>query len=152
MFGLLKRKPKDIGGQEQWAIAQGNENNCFILVRYRRETPREANISKYPRLINIYWRYAPINEKGMPESDDYERMLGLEAELEALETPQLGFLVLSITGNSRKEWVWYVQSDQAFIHALNSQLLGKAPFPIEIEASDDKGWSKYFEFLKQTGS
>lgn len=85
----------------------------------------------------------------MPGAEDYERMLVLEHRLEKLEGPDVGFMMLSVTGNSRKKWILYVRSDDVFLSALNSQLQGEARFPIEVQSAPDPEWRNYFHLLSR---
>lgn len=151
MFGLFKGRVTPVPTEDEWVIAQGTEQQLPVIYRFRAQVPRGVRTAQYPRLVNLYWRYEPGREEGMPGPEDYERMLALEDKLDGIEGRDVGYLVLSITGNSRKEWIWQVRSDDLFISALNNQLVGEASFPIEIEANDDPEWNSYFA-LQRGGS
>lgn len=148
MLSSLKRKPSPPidPAIDQWVIAEHEEEGLPIILRFRAEAP-DIDLPSYPVLINIYWRYEPGRDQGMPGSADYYRMVALEELLEPAEAQGTGFQVLSITGNSRREWAWYVKSDQAFLAALNNLLAGQEQFPIEIEAASDPDWSNYRALL-----
>jgi len=148
VFGLFKKKETPV--QDTWAIAKGLEDSLPVLCRYRTSVPPMA--SEFATLVNLYWRYIPGREQGMPGSDDYERMLQLEEELEKMESSGAGFVALSITGNSRKEWVFYSRSDDSFLDALNKQLAGQLPYPIEIETEADPSWQALLSLHARAGS
>lgn len=147
MFGLFKRKKSTADESEPWVVAQGSEKGFRVLFRYRGKPPAGVLLSDYPRLVNIYWSYVPGREGAMPGSEDYERMLELESSLEEIETTGAGYLVLSITGNSRKEWVMYSRSDEAFLEQFNVCLQGKPSFPVELETASDPAWASYYDVL-----
>jgi len=150
MFGLFKKKttpaPPDDG--DPWTIAEGNENGLPTILRFRSRVPVGVAEESYPHLINIYWRYEPGRQKGMPGQDDYDRMRTFEDALDEVEGPNAGYMMLSITGNSRKEWIWYVKSREGFQQALNQHLRGLPVFPVELEAADDPGWDNYHRLLR----
>ena len=149
MFGLFKRKRAASAPVGEWTIAEGEEKGFPVISRFRSQVPPGIDVSNYPRLVNLYWRYEPGREQAMPSAEDYEHMLKLEEHLEKVEGPGVGFLELSVTGGCRKEWVLYVRSDDIFLSAFNAQVRGEARFPIEIEAASDPGWGNYFHLLSR---
>ena len=74
-------------------------------------------------------------------------MVKLENILDPLEGPSTGFLVLSVTGNNRKEWIWYVRKRSAFMKEVNRVLHGQERFPVEFAASNDPNWDNYRALL-----
>jgi hypothetical protein len=132
---------------ETWAIARTEEAGVQVLFRYRAMVPPRIVPSDYPHLINIYWRFDGSATLGMPSSDEADRMVELEKRLEPIEGPRLGFLMLAITGNNRKEWIWYVRKPDSFVAALNAAFRGADKFPIELEAASDPGWDNYRSLL-----
>jgi hypothetical protein len=133
--------------EERWTIAQGQEDGKQVLYRFRNAEPRGIHREDFPRLINIYWRFDGTNTGGMPPSLIHQRMVNLEEALDPVEGPSVGFHVLAITGNSRKEWVWYAVSAERFLEAVNQALAGREPFPIEIEEAVDPEWATFRGFL-----
>jgi len=132
---------------DTWAIARTEEAGLRVLFRYRAMVPPNIAPSDYPHLINIYWRFDGSATSGMPSSDVADRMGELESQLEPIEGPRIGFLMLAITGNNRKEWIWYVRKPEGFVAALNAALRGADKFPIELEAASDPGWDNYRSLL-----
>jgi hypothetical protein len=152
MFGLFKRKNAPPAQNDEWTIAQGDEKGFPVISRFRSRVPPGIEVADYPRLVNLYWRYEPGREQAMPGPEDYEHMLRLEEHLEKVEGRDVGFLVLSVTGGCRKEWILYVRSDDVFISAFNAQVQGEARFPIEIESAADPSWGNYFHLLSRVRS
>lgn len=149
MFGHFKRKRTAAAPLDEWTIAESEEKGFPVLSRFRSRVPAGIGVGDYPRLVNLYWRYEPGRDQAMPGAEDYEHMLRLEDHLEKIEGPDIGYLLLSITGGCRKEWILYVKSDEAFLSAFNSQLQGEGRFPIEIEAASDPDWGNYFHLLSR---
>ena len=150
MLNFFRRKkvataaPKD-----PWIIASSEEDGFPVLSRFRGSVPEGVIVGSYPQLINLFWSYSPGREQAMPGDEDYERMLVLESHLDKIEDSGIGYLMLSVTGNFRKEWILYVQTDSAFLSALNTQLQGQSRFPIEIESASDPEWRNYFGLMSR---
>jgi hypothetical protein len=147
MVNLFKKK--SLPKEDQWLIAKSQEAGFPLLLRMRQQIPPGIHPQKYPILINIYWRYEDTSNSGLPTHDILERMRNLEERLDRIEGPDNGFLVLSITGNQRKEWIWYVSDKKAFVGKLNQALGELEPFPIEIQASDDPQWQNFTNLLSK---
>ena len=128
-------------------MAEGQEDGLPVYFRFRDNAPVGVEISEFPRLMNVYWRCESPENEGMPTAALHDQMTEFEMLLDPIEGPNLGFMVLSITGNHRKEWIWYIRNDQKFLDQLNAALSGKPPFPIEIEGADDPGWKSYLSLL-----
>jgi hypothetical protein len=67
----------------------------------------------------------------------------MEDLLHEMDGPDVGFMMFAVTGNSRKEWIWYVHDQTTFLDGLNRHLAGQEPFPIEIEVAPANGWASY---------
>jgi hypothetical protein len=133
--------------KDQWLIAKGEEAGLPMIFRMRKEVPPGVRTKKYPRIINIYWRYEDASNNGLPPELVLKRMGELEERLDGTEGLDNGFMVLSITGNQRKEWIWYVCDERRFIERLNRALAGPEPFPIELHAANDPKWKSFTSLL-----
>lgn len=136
---------------EPWLIASTEEEGNRVLYRMRQTLPEGIDTALYPHLINVYWRFDGATNQGMPAPSVYDRMAELEQALEPLEGPETGFLVLSITGNNRKEWAWYVAEPSAYMEKANAALAGLEPFPVEFESALDAAWSNFKDLLVTVG-
>lgn len=128
---------------DTWVVASAEEDGQQVLFRFRAIVPPKVEPSEFPDLVNIYWTFDGAANAGMPESSLHDRMVELENRLDSIEGPATGFLVLSITGNNRKEWVWYVRERGVFMERVNEALSGPEPFPVEFAASSDPNWDNY---------
>ncbi len=131
--------------QDTWATATGTEDDLSLVFRFRQHMPlavRQA--SDVPSLINVYWGYDGSESNGMPPSDHYDRQIAFEEAIVPLdEEDRLGFLMLVITGNSRKEWIFYANDVDAWLARFNELLSGHSVYPIEIETGDDPDWTAW---------
>jgi hypothetical protein len=83
----------------------------------------------------------------MPTPECLDTMLEMEELLHELEGDPIGFMMFSVTGNGRKEWVWYVKDQDTFIEGLNRCLGGHEAFPIEIESAPAGNWDTYEDII-----
>ena len=137
----------DTLNQDIWATATGQENELPLVFRFRQHIPVAVSSSAdFPTLINIYWRYDGTNNNGMPPYDDNEQQIKFEDAIAPLdEQDRLGYLMLVVTGNSRKEWIFYANDIPAWLERFNDLLAGHTVYPIEIETDSDPEWSTWRE-------
>ncbi len=86
----------------------------------------------------------------MPETDTKEAHLVFENAIFRIDEEGTGFLMLSITGNGRKEWIYYTKDIELFLSHLNQCLVGHTQYPIQIETKEDPTWSAWRSFLENT--
>jgi len=121
------------------------------MIRIRGEIPPAISISDYPTLVNLYWRVANESDNGMPSSDELDQMLLLDDLLNEIDGEEFGFMMFSVTGNHRKEWIWYIKDEDKFLDSLNTHLACKPRFPIEIETAPAGEWDSYNEIMSSIG-
>jgi len=127
-----------------WAISEGTHNNLPLMIRFRNNLSRQADISKHPQLIQIYWDLEK-SPSGMPSPIESEQMELFENRLEkALEKDLAGALVGVVTTNGYREWVYYVKSVEEFSERLHYMPQEKEPYPIEIQTEKDQSWDYFF--------
>lgn len=150
VLNWFRKKPSPAAqAEDQWTFARMDEDGASIALRFRSAVPRGISTADYPWLINIYWPFEGNGNDGMPSPELYDRMARLETLLDALEGAGQGFLVLSVTGHNRKEWVWYVSDRDAYMARANQALSGEVePFPLEFESSQDPTWSSFTVLLR----
>jgi Family of unknown function (DUF695) len=141
LLGCGRSTPED-----QWTVATGEDNGKPMIVRYRSDTPRDVEITKYPHLLAISWKYEPASDNGMPSKEDNDRMVLFEELLDAVESHRTAYLTVSVTCNGVKEWQWYSRNLKETMAAINKALSGRPPFPINISQQEDPEWSAYFGF------
>jgi len=67
----------------------------------------------------------------------------------ALESDLSGLLANVITTNGYREWVLYTKSVDVFSERLHNMPQEKEPYPIQIEADHDPGWT-YYDLSNET--
>ena len=136
MLDWLRRrfaKPRDIS---EWTMAKGSEDDLPVLIRTRVRAPQGVSSDAFPDTVEIVWRFDAGGTNGMPGIDLTARMMECEAALDSLEGSDSGFLGISITGNGRREWVWYVVNGDAF-RARVRDLMARSGdrYPLELPPS-----------------
>ena len=131
-------KPPNLG----WAVTASTKNDHLMILKVRNEIPPEAKPAQYPNAIEMHWTYAP-DAKGMPTDLEISQMAKLEAALDPIQGDRVGYLMIIITGNSDRTWIWYVADPKTFGAALNRLIPGH-PFPITLHASaSEPDWKTY---------
>ena len=148
-IGCCKHPPEPSDAEQKdgpWIIAEGKENEKPILYRVRMSIPSNVEVSEYPYLMSILWEYDQENESGMPTSKQNEQQLSFDDALDAIDNAGAGILMIVVTGNGRREWIWYVNDKTQWSQQLHKALEGHAVYPIDIEQSEDGNWETYRTF------
>lgn len=117
----------------EWMLGTGDEAGHPVVVRTRTRPPGGMSLDGYPASVEIVWRFDGGARNGMPTSELAALMDECDQLLHTLEGPANGMLGLVITGNNRREWVWYVADAEVFstrVRALRT--ISGDRFPIEV--------------------
>jgi len=133
LIGWLRKRfgrQRDIG---EWTMATGSEGGFPLVIRTRVRAPQGTSSGAFPETVEVVWRFDSSNTNGMPATDLTALMMECEDALDALEGAATGFLGISITGNGRREWVWYVMDADAF-RAHVRELVARSGnrYPLEL--------------------
>ena len=117
----------------EWTVATGEEEGRPLVIRTRTGAPAGMAIECYPHSVEVMWPLEAGSDGDMPSSELMASMGECEDLLASLEGPANGLLGMTITGNRRREWVWYV-ADVADFSAKVRELVGKSgrQFPVEV--------------------
>ncbi len=133
--------------QNLYFTAQGAENGKPIIYRSLHAVPSGERESDFPYLINIYWAFDADANNGLPDAESNEAQIEFENHLESLDKNGISHLMLVVTGNGRKEWVWYVSNIESWLGEFNNLLSERPVYPIEIENDFDPEWNTYHNFV-----
>jgi hypothetical protein len=139
--------------EQTWATAilTNADNDTQFIFRYALTFSPTFDRATQPVRISIAWKYETA--KGIPGTEDNERMTVLEDALEsALEQDNFATLVLVATGGNLREWTYHAKSGAQFVARLNDALGHMPKFPIEIFVEDDPEWRVYQRFVAQVKS
>ncbi|EMW0566142.1 TPA: DUF695 domain-containing protein [Vibrio parahaemolyticus] len=133
--------------QNMYFTAQGEQNGNPVIYRSMENVPVGQNESDFPTLVSIYWPFKLEANNGMPDQQTNEDQVSFEDALETLDKNDVSHLMLVVTGNGRKEWLWYVKDAESWMAKLNELLIGHKVYPIEISLSLEPSWSTYHNFI-----
>ena len=126
--------------RDLWLLAEGDLDGQPIEVRFRPELRRAADVSGYPELIVINWKYE-TDEFGMPtesaldEVDDFEDVL-----LTALESDCHTVLAAVITNNGQRQWALYSSNVDEAGQRISTMPHKEKRYPIELLTDHDENW------------
>jgi hypothetical protein len=127
--------------------ATGEQEGNPVIYRSMQSVPEGEKEADFPTLINIYWPFEKEENNGMPDQNTSERQIIFEDAIASLDVNGMSHLMLVVTGNGRKEWIWYVKDPNEWMGKLNVLLAGHDVYPIQIEMENDPEWSTYHNFV-----
>jgi hypothetical protein len=131
---------------DQWTVAQAETNGKPLLIRYRSERPQVVEASAFPFLLSATWTYQ-ANEAGLPASEEIQLMDQFEdAVASALEASQTAYLMVILTGNGERAWLWYTRGEAEAMRQVNQALKGHKQYPVQFSVQEDRGWRAYAQF------
>ncbi len=116
---------------EEWSVQVGDEGGAAVILRTRQRPPVGMRGEDYPASVAMVWRFEDTEHKGMPSPELTEQMSSFEDLLRPLEAPGSGLLAITITGNHRREWVWYATDQCAFLAAAQA-IVTRAEVPVVV--------------------
>jgi hypothetical protein len=135
---------------DQWTVAQAEKNGRPLLIRYRSKRPQGVEASAFPFLLAATWTY-PANEAGLPGPEAIQLMDDFEDALaSALEASQTAYLMVILTENGERDWLWYTRGEAEAMRQVNQVLKGHKRYPVQFSVQQDRGWRAYAQF--ETGN
>jgi len=134
----LEVKPDNLG----WIVTTAKRNEKPLLLKVRNEVPAGVQPATYPNVIEMRWKYAP-DPNGLPAQNVITDILKFEAAIDPIHGDRAGYLMMIVTGEGERRWLWYVADPKIFAAALNRLVPGH-PFPITLEAAgSEPDWKTY---------
>ncbi len=135
--------------QDPWLVAETDEDGMPMIYRVRQNIPAHVDIAEFPNLICVVWEYDTAVGNGMPGGEVAEQQALFEDALDAfIEEGGASEHMVVVTGNGRKEWLWYAKNPDNWIEGFSNALNELPPFPVEIQGYEAEGWAAYKD-LKQ---
>jgi len=127
-----------------WAGAEAEYDRHPLLIRFR-EIPQRFPKSKYPERLNVFWKMSEPDENGLATEEESHRLAAFEDYLvDSVERDGHSILVVVLTSNGEKEFVFHTADVPGFISRLNNIPQEEERFPITIQRFSDPDWT-YFE-------
>ena len=137
---------------DQWSVAQGAKNGKPLLIRYRSARPHGVEAAAFPFLLSATWSYQP-NESGLPSAEEMKSMDKFEDALaSSLEGSHTAHLMVILTGNGERDWLWYTCGEEEAMRQVNQALKGHKRYPVQFSVQKDRAWKAYAQFEKGSGS
>jgi hypothetical protein len=125
-----------------WVVTILKQEGKLLSVKVRTDIPSGAQPATYPNAIEMHWKYPP-DAKGLPSEKTLTQIAKLEAAIDPIQGDRAGYLMMIVTGNGERTWLWYVADPKAFGAALNRLIPGH-PFPITLNAAGkEPDWVTY---------
>lgn len=138
--------PMNSNAKDIYFTATGQEDGNALIFRSLKAVPAGVHEADLPHRVVILWRYE-TDLNGMPDADANSAQIALEDALLPLDMNEIGRQMLVVTGNNRKEWLWYVKDFDSWIAQLNQRLTTSPVYPIDISHSYEPQWSSYKDFI-----
>jgi hypothetical protein len=128
--------------KDRWAISHAEEDGVPVLFRYRNDLPVK-DTTKFPYLVSILWQYDGSQNGGMPDEMTLAHINRVEDALDAIDASGEAFLMVAVTGNNRREWIWYTDDRDRYMALVNRVMPKQARFPLDFATSEDPSWLTY---------
>jgi hypothetical protein len=138
--------PMNSNTKDIYFTATGQEEGNALIFRSLKAVPAGVHEADLPNRLIILWRYE-TDLNGMPDADANSAQIAVEDALMPLDVNEIGRQMLVVTGNNRKEWLWYVKDFDSWIAQLNQRLTRSPAYPIDISHSHEPQWSSYKDFI-----
>ncbi len=133
-----------------WTTPTESLNGRRVIVTGRRGLEKAISSGKFNDRIEITWQYVGDTE-GMP---DYSTSLLMEkvndALINAFSKEQAAILTGIYTGDSERNWIFYVRNIPKFQQILNDALKEFDVLPLKLYAEKDPNWEEYSEMRELT--
>jgi hypothetical protein len=149
---LLVPNDEQSVADDQWNVAQGEKNGKPLLIRYRSKRPPGVEAAAFPFLLSATWSYQP-NKFGLPSAEEMESMDTFEDALaSSLEGSQTAHLMVILTGDGDRDWLWYACGEEDAMRQVNQALKGHKRYPVQFSVQKDRAWKAYAQFETGSGS
>ena len=137
---------EEYAGDDPWMVAETEEDGKPIVYHVRQNIPEHVRISEFGHLICVVWEFEPVVGNGLAGANVAEEQAVFEDALDDfIEQGGDSEHMIVVTGNGRKEWLWYAKDPDTWIEGFSAALSEHPPFPVEIQGYDAEGWKVYNE-------
>lgn len=130
-----------VNSETRGRIVETGKDGLPILWIYVSEMPEESLRPALPWLTVVRWEYDGSENNGMPQTDENQRMLMLEAALLKIECLGKCLEAYRRIGAGIREFVYYTVDRERFLEEFNDYGAGDSRYPIEIQFYKDETWS-----------
>lgn len=118
-----------------------------------RSLPEGFDRTAWAHRVNLNWTMTHPDDRGFATDVELERLHPFEDRLvEAVETDEHSILVLVVTDNGSREFIFYTRSPQELVGRLTATPQEEERYPLEIQAFEDPRWQFYEDALTRAAS
>jgi len=148
--GLFSRKKTPLPDSlpaGSWGIVQGSNQGTLLLARVRKGLGAVVGHAAYPFRVGVATRVRATAANGMPTPEENATLQDLEDRLSrALEVDREALLVVALTTNGVKEWVFYTSDPDATKRRMQDFAPTVSTHKLQMVVGEDKGWGVYRQF------
>lgn len=131
------------------APAEAEENGKLIIVTGRKDVDTFRKNPRFSIRVEISISYETLPD-GMPDKTASEQLEIITDNFQAeLKRDPVAILVGMITGDGKRDWIFYTLSTNIFNKKLNAALAELPMLPLDIKCYNDPQWEAYDE-IKDT--
>lgn len=130
------------GQNVSWIEATTEENGVDVHVKLRDGIPVGKRAS-FPHQISIVWDYDGMSD-GMPPAETAGEISRFDQALQRLdESLSDAFLMISVLGDDRAEWIWYTADVEQYMATFSTAMSDFKESPIDMETIEDPQWESF---------
>lgn len=144
---MFRRKQPIYPSDSKWSVLTGEQNGKPIFIRRNESGKKLAKHPDYSFRIGIAIPLLDPNEHGLPSNNEMESLNVIEdALISSFEANQESLLVLSITTNGMREFVFYSRNPDIVRLVLPKISSENKPYEFQHYIEEDKKWELYKQF------
>lgn len=128
---------------ELWSLVETRDKEFPVFLRFLNRIPEEIKTNDYQHMISIFWSYPVIDKSGLPSKKIMDAHSDIEEILNKLDDHKNSFYVAQITGNGRKEWIWYTNNVDKWWKGFISGMQGHEKYPLDMQVAKEPNWETY---------
>ncbi|MEA1880530.1 MAG: DUF695 domain-containing protein [Campylobacterota bacterium] len=126
-----------------WSLVETRDKEFPVFSLFLRDIPETIEIKKFSHMISIFWSYPVTDDTGLPSTEIIKAHSDIEKSLKAIDDHIDSLYVAQITGNGRKEWIWYTKDIDKWWDRFSKALKDHPKYPLDIETAKESNWKTY---------
>jgi hypothetical protein len=128
--------------EDRWTVASDIECPEPYIIRFREPVLTAPDTHSHPHRLSILWAFADEGSNELPTPAQDDEMARFETHLcEAQETDGHAIHTVVITSDGARQWVFYTADVPECGERIGRMPHYDGPYPIELCADEDPGWS-----------
>ncbi len=124
---------------DQWSVSKAKEKENSVEYTYRNQVPDGVDVTDYPYLLSILWKYELSGSAELSEEKIAEQQDQLNEIL--MDKMEKGILMASVIGSGRREWILYVTDPDEWLKNFHLGLKDLPDLPLAIHQYKEPEWN-----------